>query len=341
MAKGLLIAFMVLIVAGMTGWGALFLWLSNLPSEPMRIGLAWIFVVGTLAAFAMFRRRWRTLLVFLAVFAALVIWFYSIPPSNDRNWAPEVAALPTATINGNKVTIKNIRNFDYRSVTDFTPRYYDKTFDLDKLQAVDLISVTWGMPRIAHIMVSFWFGGNDYITFSIEMRNRKDQPNSMVRSFFRNYELIYIAADERDVIGVRANYRDPHELVRIYRTRMPVENQRKLFLSYVDKIDSLSRRPEWYNTLKDNCTTGVLQRVESYNTKASYNWKILVSGYTAEFVYDRGGLDSSMPFAELAQRCLVNDKAEAADKDPEFSTRIREGLPLPAPMTMQEFLATH
>jgi hypothetical protein len=248
-----------------------------------------------------------------------------------------VAVLPTATVKGHLVEIRNVRNFDYRTETDFTPRYYDRTYDLDKLRSVDLMLVTWGIPAVAHIVVSFGFSDDQYVAFSIEMRPEKDEIRSMTRSFFRKYELIYVVADERDVIRLRTNYRKPPEQVHIYRTRLPTEHQRDLFLSYVSKVDQLSRTPEWYNALQDNCTTGVLDRTKTYGGRGRYNWRILVPGYVAEYAYDLGMLDGRMPFSELSQRCAVNAKAEAADKDADFSRRIREGVPLPEPMTVQEF----
>jgi hypothetical protein len=195
------------LVAAMTAWGACFLWLSNAPGAPLRAAMAVVFVIGTLASFVLLKRRWRTVAGFLIAFAVLLAWYFSIRPSNDRQWAPEVAVLPTATVNGNLVEIRNIRNFDYRTGTDFTPRYYDKTFDLDKLQSADFISVHWGSPAIAHVMASFGFGGDDFVAFSIEMRKEKGEAGSMLRSCFRKYELIYVVADERDVIRVRTNYR--------------------------------------------------------------------------------------------------------------------------------------
>jgi hypothetical protein len=339
MLRALFYILLVLIITGMTVWGALFLCFSPLPPEPLRIGMAGAFALGTLVAFALFRKRCRTLLMFLVAFGVLVAWFHAIPPSNDRQWAPEVAVLGSATVNGNLVTIKNIRNFDYRSESDFTPRYYDKTFDIDKLQSVDLVCVYWGSPAIAHIMASFGFGGSDFVAFSIEMRPEKGEARSMVRSFFRNYELIYVVADERDVIRLRTNYRNPREQVHIYRTRLPVENQRKLFLSYVGKINELYRTPEWYGALKDNCTTGALERTGAYEGRGRYNWKVLLSGYAAEYAYECGVLDASMAFSELSQRCLVNAKAEAADQAEDFSARIRVGLPTSKPYTLQEFLS--
>jgi hypothetical protein len=285
------------LVAGLTAWGAGFLWLANVPSPPLRAAMAIVFVIGTLASFALLKHRWRTVAGFLVVCAALLVWYYSISPSNDRRWAPEVAVLPTATVNGNLVEVQNIRNFDYRTATDFTPRYYDKTFDLDTLQSVDLISVHWGSPAIAHLMISFGFGDDDFVTFSIEMRKEKGEAGSMLRSLFRKYELTYVVADERDVIRVRR-----------------------------------------YNTLEDNCTTGVLERTHAYKGRARYNWKVLASGYAAEYAYELEMLDTSMPFAELRERCLVNAKAELVDQADDFSVRIRDGIPMPEPYTMEEFL---
>ncbi len=336
--KGLGIVVVGLLVAGMTAWGTLFLWLSNIPFAPVRAAMAGLFAIGTVAAFAFAKRRRRPLVAFLIVFAALVGWYHLIRPSNDRLWAPEVSVLPEATVSGNLVEIRNIRNFDYRTANDFTPRYYDKTFDLDKLRSGDLVSVHWGSPAIAHVFVSFGFEGDDFVAFSIEMRKEQGEAGSMLRSFFRKYELIYIAADERDVIRVRTNYREPREQVYIYRTRVPTEDLRKLFLSYAMKIDQLTRRPEWYNTIEDNCTTGVLSRARSaYKGRGRYNWKVLLSGYAAEYAYGLGMFDTGMSFDELRERGHVNARAEHADQVDDFSLVIREGIPQPAPHTLEEF----
>jgi hypothetical protein len=339
LARWVLIAIGSLAVVGMTGWSALFLWLSPLPNEWLRVALAVAFVIATAAAFMFVRHRWRTLVVFLLIFALLVGWYFSIPPSNDRDWERNVAILPTAAINGNLVEIRNIRNFQYRTKHDYTPGYYDRTFDLDKLESVDLITVYWGSPAIAHIITSFGFSGGEYVAFSIEMRHENGEPGSMVKSFFRKYELVYVVADERDVLGLRAKFRQPIERVHIYRTRLPLEHQRTLFLSYVEKVNALAQQPEWYNTLQDNCTTGVLERTRSYSGRGRYNWKILLSGYAAEYAYDVGMVDTSVPFDELERLCLVNERIEQAGDADDFSKRIREGLPKPEPYTLREFEA--
>jgi hypothetical protein len=208
------------------------------------------------------------------------------------------------------------------------PRYDDRTFDLRQLDAVDLIAVYWAGDAIAHIMVSFGFGG-DHVAFSIETRKEKGEAYSSIAGFFKRYELIYVVGDERDLIRVRTDYRRPQEQVYLYRTRARPEDARRLFLEYVDKINQLREQPEFYNTLTTNCTTDVWLLVRHLTGQLPLDWRVLLSGYFPEYVYELGSLDSGMPFAELKARSLINAKAHAADQAPDFSERIREGLPRP------------
>ena len=159
---------------------------------------------------------------FLAAFAVVLVWWLLMPPSNSRNWQPDVAVLPWADIQGNRVTIHNIRNCDYRSETDYTVRHYDKTFDLAKLKSVDLSLVYWGSPYIAHTMLSFGFEGDGYVCFSIETRKEIGEAYSTVKGFFRQYELTYVVADERDLIGLRTNYRGVNRSICIALMRRPI-----------------------------------------------------------------------------------------------------------------------
>jgi Domain of unknown function (DUF4105) len=326
------VACLAVLVAGMTGWAALAIYYSDLPGEPLRLGLAAAFVLSVLGAFLFLRNRRRTLLGFGAAFAIVLFWWISIEPSNERDWQTDVAVLPYATQDGDLVTLHNVRNFDYRTTDqDFAPRYDDRTFDLRALDAVDLIAVYWMGDAIAHIMVSFGFAG-DHVAFSIETRKEKDEPYSAIAGFFKRYELIYVVGDERDLIRVRSNYRRPEELVYLYRTRMNPDNGRRLFLEYVSKINQLKDRPEFYNTLTTNCTTDVwsLARVLSA-TQVPLDWRVLLSGYFPEYAYDLGSLDRRVPFAELKARSLINEEAHAAGDDPAFAERIRAGLPRPPP----------
>jgi hypothetical protein len=317
----------------MTGWAALAIYYSDLPGEPLRLGLAAAFVLGTLGAFLFLRNRRRTLLGFGAAFAIVLFWWISIEPSNERDWQTDVAVLPYATQDGDLVTLHNVRNFDYRTTDqDFAPRYDDRTFDLRELDAVDLIAVYWMGDAIAHIMVSFGFAG-DHVAFSIETRKEKGEPYSAIAGFFKRYELIYVVGDERDLIRVRSKYRRPQEQVYLYRTRARPENARRLFLEYVGKINQLKEQPEFYNTLTTNCTTDVWYLVRALTGELPLDWRVLLSGHFPEYVYDLGSLDTRLPFPELKARSLINDKAHATDGARNFSARIREGLPRPPART--------
>jgi hypothetical protein len=224
-----------------------------------------------------------------------------------------------------------VRNFSYRTETDFDPHWETRTYDLNQLRSVDLIAVYWAGKAIAHIMVSFGFGDKDYLAVSIETRKEKGESYSTLAGFFRQYELYYVVADERDVIGVRTTYRQPQEDVYVYRVKAPLANIRKGFLDYVKTMNDMRERPQFYNTLITNCTTQVLFHSRVNRESPPMSWKILLSGYVPEYLYDLGRLDDSRPFAELERLSLVNARAHAAGRDGDFSRFIRKGLPLIAP----------
>jgi len=315
----------------MTGWGVLALYYSDLESAGVRTALAaafGLFGLAALVGFTLQRWRRRAVVGFLVAFVLLVAWWSRIEPSNDRDWKPEVAVSPYATIDGNLITVHNVRNFDYRTETDFTPRYYDRTYDLRQLDSVALIASYWAGPAIAHIFLSFGFAGRDYLAISIERRDERGEDYSTIRGLFKQYELFYNVSDERDVIRVRTNYRkDPPEDVYLYRSHGPLENGRRLFLEYMHKINALRERPEFYNTLTTNCTTTIWLNTRVNPRHVPLSWKILLSGYVPEYLYEMGRLDTSLPFDELKQRSRINARARAADKGSDFSQRIRQGLP--------------
>jgi Domain of unknown function (DUF4105) len=323
------IAVLSVVVALMTAWASLAIYYSNLPGEHLRLGLGGLFAAATVAAFLFLRKRGRTLVGFLVVFCIVAVWWAAIPASNTRNWQREVARAPYATVEGNLVTVHDIRNFNYRTETDFDAVYYDKTFDLAKLDSLDLIGVYWMGDAIGHIMISFGFQGKDFVTFSIETRKEQGEDYSTIKGFFKQYELIYIAGDERDLIRVRTDYRKPQEDVYLYRLATPPERVRKIFMEYIQRINRMKQKPEWYNTLTTNCTTNIVHHMKTAGGVARYNWKILLSGYAPQYAYELGGLDTRIPFEELKRRSYINPKAHAIGSDPEFSRKIRVGLPVP------------
>jgi hypothetical protein len=318
-----------LLVVAATVWGALALWFAFPAVDGLRTALALGFVAlgaGGLLAAVLRRRLVVPLVPFAVAFVVLLAWWSTIEASNDRVWQADVAMLPSAEIEGDVITLRNVRSFTYRSESDYTPHWYDKVLDLRELDTLDLLAVYWMGDAIAHTILSFGFAG-EQIAISIEIRKEQDEAFSSLAGLFRRYDLYYVVADESDLIGLRTNYRDPPEDVYLYRVKAPQENIRRLFLQYLAQINELNLRPEFYNTATTNCTTNIVTHVEAIRPQVPLSWKMLLNGYFPELVYERGSLDQSLPFEALRQQSYINERAQAADGASDFSRRIREGLP--------------
>lgn len=267
----------------------------------------------------------RALGAYVLLFAVVLAWWLSIEPSQDRVWLPDVAQLPSGRIEGNVLTIKNVRNFDYRSETDYTARWETRTYDLSKLVGVDLFMSYWGSPLIAHTFVSWEFEDAPPLTVSIETRKEVGETYSTVKGFFRQFELYYVVSDERDVAKLRTNYRG--EQVYLYRLRGSPALTRKLLDDYLVSISRLSVQPAWYNALVHNCTTSIRQHVKHVIARDRWDWRILVNGYLDRRAYERGTINTTLPFDEVRKRSHISPRARTADGTENFSKVIREGLP--------------
>lgn len=315
-------------------WAGLAL-LYTTPQNGLHIALASCSALASLMALAaLFSGRWRrhALGSHVAQLVLVMIWWSTITPSNDRAWQTDVSVLPYATVSDNLVTVHNIRNFAYRSEFDYEPAWYDKQFDLRKLEGVDLVAVYWMGPAIAHIFISFEFADGDHLAISIETRKEKGEDYSTLKGFFRRYELHYVVADERDVIRLRTNYRQqPPEDVYVFRLQGgTLDNARRVFMEYMNKINELKENPEFYNTLTTNCTTNIWFHTRVNPEHLPFSWKILASGYVPEYLYESGMLDNRVPFSDLQRSTHVNQRAKAADTAKDFSQRIR-GIAPPSP----------
>lgn len=326
------LSMLALILILLTCWGVLALYYFEALSVSVRITLAALFgILGLIAAVFIYvpDMRARFLTIFAVAFVVLIACWANIAPSNNRAWKPGVAVLPTASFDGNRVTIHNIRNFDYLTESDFRVSYYDRTFDLDRLDSVDLLASYWSGPAIAHVILSFGFRGSPPVAISIERRDERNEDYSTIKGMFKQYELFYVVADERDVIRLRTNIRrDPPEQVYLYRLRGQQDDARRLFVAYMRELNSLRDHPRFYNTLTTNCTTSIWLNARVNPGHAPFSWKILLSGYLPEYLYEHGRLDTTDSFAELQRRSLINPAAVAADRAADFSRRIRAGLPV-------------
>jgi hypothetical protein len=247
----------------------------------------------------------------------------ALRPSNDRIWSPDQAVLPYAEFQGERVKVHNIRNSEYRTVDDYTVHHYDKTFDLRKIKSVDFIQVPFAdTPSIAHVMLSFGFEDKDYVVLSVEIRKEKGEAYSAAKGFFNQYELMYVLADERDVlwknsIGWLCE-------VYVWRTKATPQQARELFVDVMRRVNKLRREPEFYNTLTNNCTTNIRQHINHLAPdRVPYDYRVLLPGYSDKLAYDLGLFATTLPYEEAKAKARVNYQAYLYRDDPSFSVKIR------------------
>ncbi|NOR71864.1 MAG: DUF4105 domain-containing protein [Methylomarinum sp.] len=322
------ILLLLLWLMGSTTWAALAVNFGDSNSSTAQliisITVALIGLITIVSLLFVSSWRKRLLLVHAVIFLMVLLWWLNIQPANDRLWQADVSKLTHASVEGDLVTVHNIRNFSYHSEFDYKADYYDKTFDLNKLEGVALFAVYWMGPAIAHIIMSFDFGEHNHLAVSIEARKEAGEGYSTLKGFFRQYELIYIVADERDVIGLRTHYRkDPPEQVYRYRPKAPKENARRLFLEYIDSINALYKAPAFYNTLLANCTSVIWLHTRVNPGHLPLSWKILLSGYVPEYLYESGRLDQQVSFTKLKDQAYINPLVEKQLISELFSSAIR------------------
>jgi len=305
-------------VAGsvLAAWAFGALWFDAAPAA------AWGFLAAVVAALFVLRRTGRASFVPFAGFVAVLAWWLALAPSHDREWSVEYSRLPRAEIEGDKVTISNLRNFDYPAEGDAVPRWETRTYDLADLEGMDLAINYWGSPWLAHPIVIFRFKNAPPLAFSIETRREKEEVYSALGGFFRQYELIVLAGNERDFLGGRVNN---GEDIYLYATTAAPERTRARLLDYLETINALDEKPRWYNAVTSNCTTAI-RGMNNHGPKLPLDWRLLINGKGDEMLYERDLLRSEgLPFAEFKQQALINEAATAAHSDPGFSRAIRSG----------------
>jgi len=314
-----------LIYAPFAGWCTLALWFDSSKNSILAGLVVAIFAAGVCAILVKVRPLKKMALVAWLPILAVIVWWKLIPPSNDRDWQPSVSRLPSAEVTGGQFTIKNVRDFKYSSESEFEPRWESRTYDLNEVRGADMFISFWGPTLIAHTIMSWEFSDGRHLAISIETRKEKGEAYSAVKGFFRQFEIYYVVADERDVVGLRTAYRG--EQVFLYRLKHSPEMARKLLEDYLVEIDKLDKHPEWYNALSENCTTSIRHHAQAVGAGNSWDWRILANGRLDERGYELGVIDTSMPLAELRKRSNITEKAKAAINDPAFSQLIRVGLP--------------
>lgn len=331
---------LVIMLAGVCGvWGCMAL-LVHAPQRhhiahalAVVWGLAWLMLLG----YGALQRRILPIAAGgLALMLALLAWWATIAPQADRLWAADVAQLVNIETDKDQthlVHLHNVRNFTWRSDTDFTPRWETRSYDLDQLRSVDVATSYWMGPAIAHTLVSFGFQDGQHVVFSIEIRKEQHEQFDALAGFFKQYEMALVAADERDILAVRTNVRG--EQVYLYRVNMAPESMRELFMAYAQQARQLRYAPRFYHTLTANCTTIVWQLARRIGHDLPLDWRLLASGYLPEYLRDVGALASMQPLETLrvqgditarAKNWQAPAGADDAAASAHFSRHIRAGM---------------
>jgi hypothetical protein len=322
-----LISLLVVFPLGL--WSAGARWFRAPAPDWDRALLALAFVALTFATiYGLFGARpLRTLAFFAGPLAAVLIWWSTIEPPADRDWAPDVARQLTGAVNGDILTLTDQRAFDWRGADDFTEKRVTQSYDLSKLRHLDVFLAYWAGPEMTHPILSFEFDDGRHLAWSIEVRSKRGGEFSPIANLFKADPLVFLASDERDIVRLRSNIRK--EDVQLYRLNTPPEVARMLLLQYVEESNELAVTPRFFNSLTTNCTTSVFKLIRAAGGKMPFDWRLIVNGYLPSFFYDRGVVDTRIPLDELIARARISARAREADGSPEFSKLIRVGVPTP------------
>lgn len=258
----------------------------------------------------------------VALFVLVLLWWLNIKPSHDREWAADVAQLTTADITGTQVVLHNVRNFNWITKEEAQISWETRHYDIDEIQSVEMFLSYWMGPAIAHTLVSFGFSNGEQVVWSVEIRREAQESFSAIGGFFKQFELSVVAADENDIIRLRTNHRG--EDVYRYPIQMPLANARSLFLAYANKANQVAQHPRFYHTLTANCTTIVYELIARIIPDIPKDYRLLLSGYLPEYVYELGALDRSKPLSQLRANAAITKKAKHIPDDAAYSQFIRQ-----------------
>jgi hypothetical protein len=328
--RGLGLGLAWLLLAFMTLWATAALYFDLSSSHLPALVTPVLYLTIIVALLYLAKTHWLRMGICLAGFLIVLFGWLSLKPSNDRQWQENDSQTPWAEIDGDRVTIHNFRNCNYRTELDYTCEWLTKTVSLNQLRGIDVFVTYWGSPWIAHPIVSFQFGDDRHVATSIETRDQVGQGYSAIRGFFRQYELLYVFSDERDLVRLRTNYRKDEDVYLFHTTAGPAWS-RLLFLQYMEQANKLRNHPRWYNAATDNCTTNIFTQMAATGKlpvgSSLHDWWILLNGRGPEILYRNGNFAGNLPFAELMKRANINPVAHTLDDAPDFSRRIRLDRP--------------
>ena len=286
-------------------WGVMAISIAGPESTMMRVAMVLVFIAAPAVSFYFYKLSWRNVASLCVVFAALLVWWNSLTPSSNKDWSADVANIPYGVIKGDILTLNNVRNFNYQSETEYTQRWETRSYDLSQLKSIDLFLSYWGSPHITHTIMSWGFANGDQLAVSIETRKDKSQQYSAIKGFFKQFNLAYVAADERDVIRLRTNFRK--EQVYLYRLQnIPIKRMRETLESYVEHMNRLVKSPEFYHALTMNCTSAIRLHTETNPDRAHADWRLLANGHVDKLLYEHATIRQDLPFEQLRRQSRVD-----------------------------------
>lgn len=323
---------LALVVLALGVWGGMALWFRLPGPDAIRYVVIGVFAFLSAGCFfALFTsRHLRPFLVFAGVFALVLGWWSTLTPPSDTDFAPDVARQVTGEISGDQVTLTDLRDFAWTGPQEAAENWLIETYDLSTITGVDMLLSYWGDPKMAHFILSFGFEDGRQVAWSVEVRRARDGGFSPIADLFRANPLVVVAATERDVVGVRTNYRG-EDVLMLRLTATPAE-ARALFEAYVEDANALAAKPAWYNSITTNCTTVVYRMIEAAGGQLGFDWRILVNGYLPEYIHERGTVVNDISVEELRALGQISAKGQAVGLSDAaaYSAAIREGVPLPA-----------
>jgi len=324
-AWGLIKVVIFLILIQLWVWGCFALFFSGPDPEWLKISLSIFFGLTLPTAFFFGKSFVKSLILCMVTLTILMVWWQTLVPLNTRDWAADVAQISHGEMQGDKLIMYNVRNFFYTSETDVIENWETREYDLTKLQGLDLFVSYWASDHIAHTIMSWDFGEDGHLAISIETRKEKTEEYSAVKGFFKQFELSYVAADEKDIIKLRTHHRN--ERVYLYRLLAEKKGVRVLLDNYLAEMNQLVKKPKFYNAFSRNCTTTIRLHANAIQPDRSLplDWRIILSGHLDEFLYERKSISQKLPFEELRALSRINEQTKNDSKD-NYSEVIRANL---------------
>ena len=302
---------------------------SPYATPALRIAFAIAFALATALGYRWLRRRRKlpvaTAMACAALACALpqLVLAMLFRPSNDRAWSPDQQRLSRIEVNGDRVTVRDVRNFSYRTTTDYDAKWEDRVYDLSRLESAWFIVEPFSsFAGAAHTFLSFGFEGGDFLAVSVEIRKEQGESFSALAGLYRNYEVMYVFGDERDLVQLRTAHRK--DAVYVYPLRVSRDSARRMLSDILERANALAGHPEFYHSLTNTCTTNIARHANVVKPGVvPMSWQLLLPGYSDEHALALGLIDFDGTIEQARDRFRANERADAAAGAADFSQRIR------------------